>query len=82
VPARSGTRAFVKDKKLLQREAVGGSEALKIPAYLLLLAIAIVWLAAMTWGLRRIAPPRLAAARPRPPRDFLETRCDPPDGRA
>src|SRR4051812_39419261 len=54
IPPRSGTRAFVRDKKLLQRESVGGSQALKIPAYLLLALIVIVWLAAMTWGLRRL----------------------------
>jgi hypothetical protein len=54
VAARSGPRTFVKDKKLLQREQVGGSEGMKIPAYLLLLLIAVVWLTAMTWGLRRL----------------------------
>jgi hypothetical protein len=65
----SFTRTFVRDKKILQREAVGGDLWLAIPAYLLLLAIAAVWMAALTWGLRRLGargsegPP---AERPRP----------------
>jgi len=47
-------RDFVRDKKILQREAVGGSTWLALPAYLLLLLIAAGWLAALTWGLRRL----------------------------
>jgi hypothetical protein len=55
VAARSGvTRPLVADKKILQRESVGGSAWLTTPAYLLLLAIALVWIAALTWGLRRL----------------------------
>jgi hypothetical protein len=55
VPATAHfTREFVRDKKILQREAVGGAGWLALPAYLLLLAIAAVWLAALTWGLRRL----------------------------
>jgi len=55
VPAVSGvTRPFVRDKKILQREAVGGSAWLTTPAYLLLLAIAAGWLAGLGWGLRRL----------------------------
>ena len=72
IPPRSGVRPFIKDKKLLQREAVGGSEALKIPAYLLLLVIVIVWLTAMVWGLRRldasVRPPRRDTTAPPPSR--------------
>jgi hypothetical protein len=48
------TRPFVRDKKILQREAVGGSTWLATPAYLLLLAIAAVWLVSLGWGLRRL----------------------------
>jgi hypothetical protein len=48
------TRVFVRDKKILQREAVGGDLWLAIPAYLLLLVIVAVWMAALTWGLRRL----------------------------
>ena len=48
------TRPFVRDKKILQREAVGGSTWLATPAYLLLLAIAAVWLVTLGWGLRRL----------------------------
>ena len=48
------TRTFVADKRILQREAVGTS-ALQLPAYLVLLAIAAVWIGAMAWGLLRLA---------------------------
>jgi hypothetical protein len=51
------TRTFVRDKKILQRESVGGALWLAIPAYLLLLAIAAVWMAALAWGLRRLGLP-------------------------
>jgi hypothetical protein len=55
VPAREHfTRPFVRDKKILQREAVGGATWLATPAYLILLAIAAVWLVALGWGLRRL----------------------------
>jgi hypothetical protein len=55
VPATAHfTRPFVRDKKILQREAVGGATWLATPAYLLLLAIAAVWLIALGWGLRRL----------------------------
>jgi hypothetical protein len=55
VAADSGvTRALVADKKILQREALGGSAWLTTPAYLLLLAIALIWIAALGWGLRRL----------------------------
>jgi hypothetical protein len=49
------TRAFAHDKKILQREAVGGDLWLQIPAYLLLLAIAALWIASLTWGLCRLS---------------------------
>jgi hypothetical protein len=55
VPAPSHfTRPFVRDKKILQREAVGGTAWLSVPAYLLLLGIAALWLVALGWGLRRL----------------------------
>jgi hypothetical protein len=55
VPATAQfTRPFVRDKQILQRESVGGSEWLALPAYGLLLAIAIAWLATLGWGLRRL----------------------------
>ncbi|HEX6457510.1 MAG TPA: hypothetical protein VF032_01220 [Thermoleophilaceae bacterium] len=55
VPAKAHfTRPFVRDKKILQREAVGGSTWLATPAYLLLLAIAAMWLLSLGWGLRRL----------------------------
>jgi hypothetical protein len=52
--ATSFTRPFVRDKAVLQREAVGGSQGLALPAYLALLAIAAAWLATLAWGLRRL----------------------------
>jgi hypothetical protein len=55
VPAKAHfTRPFVRDKKILQREAKAGGW-LAIPAYLLLLVIVVLWLSIMTWGLRRLA---------------------------
>jgi hypothetical protein len=55
VPATAHfTRPFVRDKKILQREAVGGSTWLATPAYLVLLVIAAVWLVSLGWGLRRL----------------------------
>jgi hypothetical protein len=48
------TRPFVADKSILQRESVGGSRWLTLPAYGVLLAIAIAWLTALGWGLRRL----------------------------
>jgi hypothetical protein len=55
IPAQAHfTRSFVRDKKLLQRESVGGTALLWGPAYVLLLAIAASWLAGLTWGLRRL----------------------------
>lgn len=55
VPAQEQfTREFVSDKELLQREAQGGSATLQAIGYLLLLAIAALWLAAVAWGLQRI----------------------------
>jgi hypothetical protein len=73
VPAKAHfTRPFVRDKKILQREAVGGATWLVLPAYLLLLAIAALWLVTLGWGLRRLeqtagapAGPDAAAARSR-----------------
>jgi hypothetical protein len=53
IPAsQTFTRQFVADKKILQRESVGGSVWLTTPAYLLLLAIATAWLLAIVRGLR------------------------------
>jgi hypothetical protein len=62
-------RPFVADKKVLQREAVGGSIALQRTAYSILALLALVWVGALGWGLRRLD---LAAGAPRgrtrPPR--------------
>jgi hypothetical protein len=48
------TRSFVADKKILQREAVGGSVNLMRGAYAGLGLIALIWIAAMSFGLRRL----------------------------
>jgi hypothetical protein len=50
----SFTRSFVADKKLLQREAVGGSVALQRAAYIGLAIIGLIWIAAVSFGLRRL----------------------------
>jgi hypothetical protein len=55
VPAAATfTRAFVPDKEILQREAVGGSPGLQRIAYAVLVAFASAWLAALAWGLSRL----------------------------
>jgi hypothetical protein len=48
------TRSFVADKKVLQREAVGGPVVLERIAYALLGVIALIWIATMSFGLRRL----------------------------
>jgi hypothetical protein len=50
----SFTRSFVADKKVLQREAVGGPINLERAAYALLGLIGLVWIAAVSFGLRRL----------------------------
>ena len=55
IPAkRAFTRGFVADKKVLQREAVGGSPALEKAAYAALGVIGLIWIGAMAFGLRRL----------------------------
>jgi hypothetical protein len=49
------TRAFEQDKKLLQREQKPGVPGpLTVVAYLVVLAVALVVISLLTWGLRRI----------------------------
>lgn len=48
------TRSFVREKSILQRESVGGSQWLQRPAYAVLGALALVWVASLAWGLRRL----------------------------
>ncbi|HET6817286.1 MAG TPA: hypothetical protein VFH66_08705 [Mycobacteriales bacterium] len=48
------TRAFEPDKKILQREAVGGSVALQRAAYIALGVIGLIWIGAVAFGLRRL----------------------------
>jgi hypothetical protein len=48
------TRAFVADKKILQREAVGGSVLLQRIAYALLALIGLAWVAGIALGMRRL----------------------------
>jgi hypothetical protein len=55
VPASATfTRSFVPDKLILQREATGGSPLLQNIAYALCGLIAVVWIAALGWGLHRL----------------------------
>jgi hypothetical protein len=61
-PDGTVTRRFVRDKTLLQREAVTDAGWLSLPAYLVLLAIAASWLVALGVGLRRLERARFAAA--------------------
>jgi hypothetical protein len=55
VPATSHfARPFVRDKEVLQREAKGGSTAIALIAYVVLLAIVAAWLVSLAFGLRRL----------------------------
>jgi len=55
VPATAHfTRNFVADKKVLQREAVGGSVTLQRVAYILLAVIGLIWIAGIAFGMRRL----------------------------
>ncbi len=48
------TRQFVPDQQILQREAVGGSPLLKHIAYGVLGVLALLWIATLSIGLRRL----------------------------
>jgi hypothetical protein len=48
------TRDFQADQQLLQREAVGGSTSLKRVAYGVLGVLALLWIATLSLGLRRL----------------------------
>jgi hypothetical protein len=48
------TRPFQREKQILQRESVGGSQWLQRPAYAVLGALALVWVGSLGWGLRRL----------------------------
>ena len=55
IPASSSfEREFRPDHEVLQREATGGSPLLMTVAYSILLAIAVLWIASMAWGLVRL----------------------------
>jgi hypothetical protein len=70
-PARF-TRPFQQDKKLLQREQKPGVPgALTLGAYLVVLAVALVVLGLLTWGLGRIGAD---VGRPSPPRRSADRR--------
>jgi hypothetical protein len=58
------TRPFVRDKQILQREAHGGPPGLSLIAYVALLAIVVLWIGILVWGLLRLDP-----AGPPTPRD-------------
>jgi hypothetical protein len=50
----SFVRGFVPDKQVLQREATGGSIGLQRTAYTILAGLALLWIASLAWGLRRL----------------------------
>src|SRR3954451_2892501 len=54
------TRSFVRDKSVLQREAVGGTPGLQRGAYALLGLMGIAWISWLSWGLRRFDRAALA----------------------
>jgi len=57
------TRSFERDKKALQREAVGGSVGLERGAYGAVGLLGLFWLVAFGWGLRRIRLTRASSPR-------------------
>jgi hypothetical protein len=61
------TRAFVTDHELLQREAVGGSEAVKAAAYIGLGVVGLMWVLCIAAGARRLERvlPVVEPSRPR-----------------
>jgi hypothetical protein len=48
-------RNFEPDKRILQREAVGGSRLIQNVAYVVLGLLALLWIASLGWGLRRLS---------------------------
>jgi hypothetical protein len=65
-PFPNVTRNFQSDKSVLQREAVG-DDTLQRPAYVVLGLLALVWIASLAWGLRRLE----RATPPQVPREDL-----------
>ncbi|MFN2388819.1 MAG: hypothetical protein ABR575_04335 [Actinomycetota bacterium] len=58
VPAEERvTRRFISDKKMLLREAKTVAPGLTVAATSVLVAIALAWLGAIAWVLRRLRPP-------------------------
>jgi hypothetical protein len=71
VPASAQfTRNFQPDKKILQREAVGGSVNLQRAAYAGLALIGLVWVAGIAFGLRRLDRTAAAATSTNVAREF------------
>jgi hypothetical protein len=66
LPQDNVTRPFVPDKKILQREFVGGSPALQNTAYGTLALVGIGWVWLIAWGLGRLlrGGPRPRTGRP------------------
>ena len=58
------TRTFVQDQTLLQREAIGGSPALKHTAYGVLGVLALLWIATLSLGLARLDRSAVAPVAP------------------
>ena len=55
VPAEANfSRDFIVDYEVVQREAVGGNGTITIIAYIVLIAIAVMWLGALAWALARL----------------------------
>ncbi len=52
--AKTFTRHFEADKKILQREATGGSVGLQRAAYAVLGLLGLIWIGSLGWGLRRL----------------------------
>ena len=57
VPAVDATRSFQADKRILQREALSDNVNLERGAYVALGALAVLWMAILSWGLIRLERP-------------------------
>ena len=66
VAAVDGPRSFVAEKRILQREATTDNVNLERAAYALLAALAMLWMAVISWGLVRIERPPVQGGTPAP----------------
>jgi hypothetical protein len=78
ITASGTTTHFMREKDVLQREATGGNVNLQRAAYAGLTLLAMAWITAMAWGLRRLGPaPPTGTPQPRRRRPVVATASHP-----